>query len=117
MLLSQGVDVCDYPCISQMQECIIHHGAIDCGGVEESQLCVARSVPIEIGMRERSGVQWGTVSGGVFRSFALEYNPIPHWGVLDEAGDFLFSVLIDEDKWVVFGVSSVTPQPGCSEFD
>ena len=47
----------------------------------------------------------------MFRSFALEYNPIAHWGVLDETGDFLFPVLIDEDKGVVLGVSSVVFVP------
>ena len=36
VLLSQGVDICDYPCISQMQKCVIHHGAIDCRGVKKS---------------------------------------------------------------------------------
>ena len=105
------MDVCDDPCISQVEECVIYHSAIDCGGVEEGQLRITRSVPIEIGMGERSGVQWGTISGGVFRSFALEYNPIAHWGVLDETSDFLFPILVDEDEGVVFGVSGIVLMP------
>ena len=47
----------------------------------------------------------------MFRSFALEYNPIAHWGVLDKSSDFLFPIFIDEDEGVVFGVSSIVLMP------
>ena len=50
----------------------------------------------------------------MFRSFALEYNSISYWGVLDEASDFFFPVFIDEDKRVVPGVSSVVFVPSLS---
>ena len=50
----------------------------------------------------------------MFRLLALEYNPIFYWGVLDELSDFLFSILVDEDKGVVFGVSSVVFVPSFS---
>ena len=50
----------------------------------------------------------------MFRSFALEYNPISHWGVLDEASDFFFPIFIDEDEGVVFGVSSIVLVPSFS---
>ena len=56
VLLPQGVDVCNDPCVSQVEECVIYHGAIDGRRVEEGQLRITRSVPIEIGMGERSGV-------------------------------------------------------------
>ena len=47
-------------------------------------------------------------------SFALKYYPIAYWGVLDEAGDLLLSIFIDEDKGVVFGVSGVVFVPSLS---
>ena len=47
----------------------------------------------------------------MFRSFTLEYNPISHWGVLDEASNFFFPVFIDEDEGVVLGVSSIVLVP------
>ena len=65
-------------------------------------------------MGKRSSVQWGTISGGVFRSLTLEYNPIAHWGVLDESGNFLFPILIDKDEGVVFGVSGIVLVPSFS---
>ena len=62
-------------------------------------------------MREGSGMQRGTIGGGVFRSFALEYNPISHWGVLDESSNFFLSIFINEDEGVMFGVSSIVFVP------
>ena len=56
MLLPQGVDVCNNSCISQVEECIIYNGAVNCRGVEEGQFCVVWSIPIEVGMGEGSGV-------------------------------------------------------------
>ena len=50
----------------------------------------------------------------MFRSFALEYNPISHWGVLDEAGDLLFPIFIDENEGVVLGISGVVFVPSFS---
>ena len=50
----------------------------------------------------------------MLRSFALEYDPISHWGVLDEASDLFFPVFIDEDEGVVLGVSSVVLVPSFS---
>ena len=47
-------------------------------------------------MREGSGVQRGAIGGGVFRSFALEYNPISHY----ESSNFFLSIFIDEDEGV-----------------
>ena len=44
-------------------------------------------------------------------SLPLEYNSITHWSVLNEVGDFLLSVLIDEDEGVVFGVSGIVLVP------
>ena len=56
VLLPQGVDIGNDSCVSQVEECVIYYNAIDCRGVEEGQLRVARSVSIEIGMGKRSGV-------------------------------------------------------------
>ena len=58
-------------------------------------------------MGEGSSVQWGTIGGGVLCPLALKYHPITYWGVLDEAGDLLFPIFVNEDKGVVFGVSGV----------
>ena len=62
-------------------------------------------------MREGSGVQGGTIDGSVFCSFALEHDSISYWGVFDEASDFFFPILIDEDKGVVSGISSIVLVP------
>ena len=43
----------------------------------------------------------------MLRSLALEYNPISYWGVLDESSNLLLSILIDEDKGVVFGIAGI----------
>ena len=56
MLLPQGVDVCDDSHISQMQKCVVYDGAVNHRGVEEGQLRIAWSIPIEIGMREGSSM-------------------------------------------------------------
>ena len=50
----------------------------------------------------------------MLRSLALEYYPITYWGVLDEAGDLLFPILIDEDKGVVLGISGIVFVPSFS---
>ena len=50
----------------------------------------------------------------MFRSLALEYNPIAYWGVLDESSNLFFPVLVDEDKGVMFGVSGVVLVPSFS---
>ena len=50
----------------------------------------------------------------MFCPFALEYNPISDWGVLDESSDFFFPILIDKDKRVVLGVSSIVLVPSFS---
>ena len=47
-------------------------------------------------------------------SFALEYYPVAHWGVLDKAGDLFFSIFIDEDKGVMFGISGIVFIPSFS---
>ena len=65
-------------------------------------------------MGEGTSVQWSTIGRGVFRPFALEYNPISHWGVLDVSSDFLFPILVDEDEGVVFGVSGIVLVPSFS---
>ena len=56
VLLSQGMDVCNNPCISQVEECVIYKGAVNRRGVEEGQLRIAWSIPIEVGMGKGSGV-------------------------------------------------------------
>ena len=50
----------------------------------------------------------------MLRPLALEYYPITYWGVLDEAGDFLFPIFVNEDKGVVFGVSGIVLVPSFS---
>ena len=62
-------------------------------------------------MGKGASVQWSTISRGVFRPLALEYDPVAYWGVLDESSDFLFPVLVDENEGVVFGVSGVVLVP------
>ena len=47
----------------------------------------------------------------MLRSFALEHNPISHWGVFDETSDFFFPIFIDEDEGVMLGVSSIVLIP------
>ena len=47
----------------------------------------------------------------MFRSFALEYDPISHWGVLDKTSDFFLPIFVDEDEQVVLGVSSIVLMP------
>ena len=47
----------------------------------------------------------------MLRPFALEYYPIAYWGVLDEVGNLLFPIFVNEDKGVVFGVSGVVLVP------
>ena len=82
--------------------------------MEESQLRVAWSVPIEVGVGKGASMQRSTIGGGVFRPFALEYNPISYWGVLDVSSDFFFPILVDEDEGVVFGVSGIVLVPSFS---
>ena len=50
----------------------------------------------------------------MLRPLALEYYPIAYWGVLDEAGDLLFPIFVDEDKGVVLGISGVVLMPSFS---
>ena len=50
----------------------------------------------------------------MFCSLALEYNCISYWGVLDESSNFLFPVLVDKDKRVVFGISGIVLVPSFS---
>ena len=47
----------------------------------------------------------------MLRSLALKYHPISYWGVLDESSDFFFPIFVNEDEWVVLGVSSVILMP------
>ena len=56
MLLPEGVDVCNDPCVSQVQKCVIYNGAIDCRGVKKGQLRIAWSIPIEVRMGKGSGM-------------------------------------------------------------
>ena len=65
-------------------------------------------------MGEGASVQWSAIGGGMFRSFALKYNPISYWGVLDVSRDFFFPILVDEDEGVVFGVSGIILVPSFS---
>ena len=65
-------------------------------------------------MGEGSSMEGGAISGGVLRSLALEYYPIPYWGVLDEAGDLLLPILVDEDEGVMLGISGVIFMPSFS---
>ena len=43
----------------------------------------------------------------MLRPLALEYYPITYWGVLDEVGDLLFPIFINEDEGVVLGISGI----------
>ena len=47
----------------------------------------------------------------MFCSFSLEHDPISYWKVLDESGNFLFSVLVNEDKGVMFGIFGIVLVP------
>ena len=47
----------------------------------------------------------------MLRLLALEYYPITYWGVLDEAGDLLFPILVNKDKGVVLGISGIVFVP------
>ena len=108
------MNVSNNPCISQVEECVIYNGAVNCGGVEEGQLCIAWSIPIEVGVGEGTSVQWGAIGGGMFRPLALKYDSISHWGIFDKSSDFLFPILVDEDEGVVFGISGVVLVPSFS---
>ena len=47
----------------------------------------------------------------MFRLLALEYYPVTYWGILDEAGDLLFPILVNKDKGVVLEISGIVLVP------
>ena len=47
----------------------------------------------------------------MLRPLALKYYPVTYWGILDEVGNFLFPVFVNEDKGVVLGISGVVFVP------
>ena len=64
MLVSEGVDISYYSCVSQMQEGIIYYGAIRGRGMKDAKVSVARGRAIEVRMRERTSMERGPISRG-----------------------------------------------------
>ena len=117
MLVSESMDISNYSCISQMQEGIVYCGMVRGRGVKNGEVGVTRGGAIEVRMGEGTGVEWGSISRGEFRSFSLQCDTIPDGVIPDESRNFFLSVLIDEDKGVVMRVVSIIFIPSFPRMD
>ena len=117
VLVSEGVYISNYSCISQVQEGVVNCGAVRGRGVEDGKVCVTRGGAIEVRMREGVSMKRGPISGGELRTLSLQCDTIPNGMIPDELCNLFLSVLIDEDKGVVVGVVSIIFMPSFSGVD
>ena len=66
MLVSEGVDISYYPCISQVQEGVVDCGAVRGRGVENGKISVTRDGAIKVRMGEGASMERGPISRGEF---------------------------------------------------
>ena len=64
VLVSEGVDISNHSCISQMQEGIVYCGTVRGRRVKNGKVGVTRGGAIEVRMREGTGVEWGSIGRG-----------------------------------------------------
>ena len=117
MLVSEGVDISYYPCVSQVQKGVVYYGVVGGRGVEDAEVSIARGGAVEVCMRERTSMERGPISGGELRSFPLQRNTIPNRMIPDEFRNLFFSIFVDEDKRVVTGVAGVVFIPSFPRMD
>ena len=105
------MDISYYSSVSQLKEGVVNDESIWGGGVEGGEISVPWHVTIEIGMREGSGMKGGSVDRSVLCPLSLQCHTISQVQIANILGQFLSSILINEDKWVVLCVVNVELDP------
>ena len=117
MLVSEGVDIGYYPCISQVQKGIVYYGAVRGRGMEDPKVGVARGGAIEVRMRKGASMERGPIGRGELRPFPLQRDAIFSRMIPDEFRDLFFSIFIDEDEGVMARVVGIVLMPSFPRMD
>ena len=64
VLVSEGVDISYYSCISQMQKGIVDYGAVGGRGMKDAKVSIVRGGAIEVHMREGTSMERGPIGRG-----------------------------------------------------
>ena len=94
-----------------MKEGIVDDESVWGRGVEWGKVSVPWHGTIEVGVREGSGVKGGPIDRSVLCPSSLQCHAISQIQIANILGQFLFAILIDENKWVVLRIIDVELDP------
>ena len=71
MLVSEGVDISYYSCISQVQKSVVYYGVVRGRGMKDAEVSIARDGAIEVRMREGTRMERGSIGRSELGTFSL----------------------------------------------